>query len=72
MRTLVEIPDDQIQVLDTICKSERISRAEAIRSAISIFITKKANIEFDRAIGSWKDVEIDSVELQRSLREDRD
>lgn len=40
MRTLVNIPDRQIEALAAICKAKDISRAEAVRRAINDFIER--------------------------------
>lgn len=68
MRTLVDIPDEFIEAIDKICKREKISRSEAIRRAVASFTETKAIAEFESALGSWKDLEIDGVEFQRKLR----
>ena len=40
MRALVDIPDRQIDDLTVICETKKLSRAEAIRQAISAYIEK--------------------------------
>ncbi len=72
MRTLVEIPDEYVQAIDLICIKEKISRAEAIRRAVISFANQKAILDFDSAVGSWKDLAIDGLAFQRNIREDRE
>lgn len=38
MRTIVDIPDDQIKALDRIGTREKLSRAELVRRAVSRFL----------------------------------
>jgi hypothetical protein len=74
MRTIVEIPDEELRELTEICQREGISRAEAVRRAIRDYIAQD-EAAFDEAFGSWKEHAEDGVELQRRLRaewDDRD
>jgi hypothetical protein len=41
MKTLVDIPDWQINDLSAICETQKMPRAEAIRQAITAYIEKK-------------------------------
>lgn len=67
MRTLVDIPDRQIEELVRISKAEKVSRAEIIRQAIAAFIEMKkpATVE---AFGHWKTHEVDGLTYQEQLR----
>lgn len=67
MRTLVDIPDRQIEDLMTICEAEKVSRAEAIRQAISAYIEKKRPAAVD-AFGLWKGRELDGQAYQEQMR----
>ena len=35
MRTIVDLPEEQLQALARICQQEKISRAEAVRRAVA-------------------------------------
>lgn len=75
MRTIVEIPAEQIAALDSYCEEEKVSRAEAVRRAVSHFVPVKdekpaASIKDDPAFGAWKDRKLEGVALQRELREE--
>ena len=74
MRTLVDIPDDDIEQLDALAARENKSRAAEIREAIRLYIAGKSNNDWiTRGAGYWKgrtDIG-DAVEYQRSMREDR-
>ena len=67
MRTLVDIPDRQIEDLTTICEAEKVSRAEAIRQAISSYIEKKKPTAVD-AFGLWKSRKVDGLAYQERVR----
>ena len=38
MRTIIDVPGDQLESLDALCAREEISRAEAIRRAIAAYL----------------------------------
>lgn len=53
MRTLVDIPNDQIEDLALICEAKKVSRAEIIRQAITFYIGTNKLVPAD-AFGAWK------------------
>ena len=67
MRTLVDIPDRQIEELIRISKAEKVSRAEIIRQAVDAFIEMKKPGTVD-AFGLWKKREVDGLTYQEHLR----
>lgn len=78
MRTIIDLPEEDIEFLDTLSKKFRLSRAELIRRAVKDYLEK-----FDGAqdiigdiFGTFDDVFVgDSVVTQQILREkwsDRD
>ena len=74
MRTIIELPEDQIARLREYCAHERVSRAEAVRRAVEGLLANDRKQARQRAIdesfGSWKDLKVDSVEYVRRLREE--
>jgi Ribbon-helix-helix protein, copG family len=62
MRTLVDIPDEQIDDLAVICEAKKVSRAEVIRQAIAVYIGTNKLIPAD-AFGLWKAKQPDSIVL---------
>ncbi len=75
MRTIVDLPEDQIEALDGYRKKEGISRAEAVRRAVASFLPAKPAKKFDfrthTAFGSSKSFrKEDSVDLVRRLRKE--
>jgi metal-responsive CopG/Arc/MetJ family transcriptional regulator len=67
MRTLVDIPDRQIDDLKSICDARNVSRAEVIRQAISAYIesNRPSTVE---AFGLWKGRKLDGLAYQKKLR----
>lgn len=75
MRTLVDIPDEDIEKLDALAKRHGKSRAAEIREAIRMHLVQNADNKdwIRRGAGYWKhrsDIG-DAVEYQWALREDR-
>ncbi|PTS87844.1 CopG family transcriptional regulator [Sphingomonas sp. HMWF008] len=74
MRTLVDIPDDDIVQLDALAVRTKRSRAAAIRDAVRLYLIRNSDTDWiERGYGYWADrTDIgDAVEYQRAIREDR-
>lgn len=74
MRTLVDIPDEDIAELDALAAKSKRSRAAAIRDAVKLYLVRNSNNDWiERGYGYWANrTDIgDGVEYQRSVREDR-
>lgn len=67
MRTLVDIPDRQIEDLAVICATKKVSRSEAIRQAISFYIGKN-KLPTAEAFGLWENQKIDGLVYQEQVR----
>ncbi len=75
MRTIVDLPKEQIEALDSYAKSKGISRAAVVREAVATYLpTKKKKIDWLKhpSFGSWKGPKVDSVKYQRKLRAEWD
>jgi metal-responsive CopG/Arc/MetJ family transcriptional regulator len=68
MRTIVDLPEDQIRVLAEICERQGISRAEAVRRAVAEYAGRHGAGEADKAFGSWRGRRIDGLAYERRLR----
>jgi len=68
MRTIVEIPDRDIERLAELCKQEGISRAEAVRRAVAELLRRREAEQAAEAFGLWQDREIDAQEYVDKLR----
>jgi hypothetical protein len=73
MRTLVDIPDDDIEWLDRKASEEGKSRAAVLREAVSAYRAEASKDWIARGAGYWKHRQDigDAVEYQRAMREDR-
>jgi hypothetical protein len=67
MRALVDISDKQIDALKAICKTKKLSRAEAIRQAIAAYIERNKPGAVD-AFGLWKNRKVDGLRYQEQVR----
>jgi len=69
MRTIVDIPEDQLGELSALCKRADIPRAEAIRRAVSMYLDKN-RVSEDQAFGIWKDRGLNSRDYEDALRQE--
>jgi uncharacterized protein YegL len=53
MRALVDIPEHQVEELRAICAARRLSRAEAVRQALDMFVQQNRPAR-EEAFGLWK------------------
>jgi len=68
MRTIVDIPDQQLDSLATLCQREGISRAEAVRRAVASYLDSQTDTADDDAYGIWRKRKVAGVAYQRKLR----
>jgi len=70
MRTLIDLPEDDMKWLDRKAAEEGKSRAALVREAVSTYRAEEAKSGIEKYFGIWKDrTEIgDAVEWQRRLR----
>jgi hypothetical protein len=71
MRTIIDIPDEQLRPVSERCRKESISRAELVRRAIALYLELSRSDGKD-VFGLWRDRSEDGVEYQRSLRAEWD
>ena len=67
MRFLVDVPDDQIEALAVICTTQGISRSEAVRRAIGLYIEQAKPSVVD-VFGLWRTKSESGVSYQKRLR----
>jgi len=74
MRTIVDIPEEQVKILDRISKRKKVSRATIVRQALIDYITVQNQTEesYEIAFGIWKGNKFDSLLHQQKLREEWD
>lgn len=70
MRTIIELPADQVEALADLCRSEGISRAEAIRRAVVQYTRGRRATHAAAAFGLWRDRPVPGLEYERRLRDE--
>lgn len=68
MRTIIELPGDQIEALDALCRRDHISRAEAIRRAVALLVRAEGARAAGTAFGIWRDRAEDGLAYQERMR----
>ncbi|MFM7265066.1 MAG: ribbon-helix-helix domain-containing protein [Cyanobium sp.] len=67
MRTIVDLPDPERAQLDALCRKMGLSRAEALRQALRLWLEQQQ--PGHRAVfGLWRDRTEGSLELEQTLR----
>jgi predicted transcriptional regulator len=67
MRTLVDIPSDDVKALDAAAERAQKPRAALIREAISDYLARHAVDASEEAFGLW-DGKVDGLAYQRKMR----
>ena len=70
MRTIIDLPNDQLDRLAIVCRREGISRAEAIRRAVAAYARAQLRHDVDEGFGLWRSRREDGVRYQRRLRKE--
>jgi hypothetical protein len=72
MRTIIDVPETQLEALDAWCRLEGVSRAEAIRRAVDVLLERHRAGKAKPAFGLWRGRGIDGLKYQRDLRREWD
>lgn len=70
VRTIVDLPDDQIELLKQLSERTRLSRAELMRRAVGEYLQRRKPGPDERAFGIWRDAPRDGLDYQRGLRDE--
>lgn len=68
MRTIIELPDDQLEALGILCVQEKASRAELIRRAVGDYLNAKQAGKGQGAFGLWKKKKVNALKYEAKLR----
>ena len=68
MRTIVDLPHNQIEALDALCRAENISRAEAVRRAVAAHLQREVPAAATSAFGLWRDRGETALEDESRIR----
>jgi hypothetical protein len=67
MRTIIELPPDQLAGLEALCAREGISRAEAIRRAVGALLAREQSSK-GTAFGLWRGANVSGIDYQERVR----
>lgn len=70
MRTLVDIPEQDLKLLKVVTKKLSISRAEFVRRAIAASLAPHRRKMDHKAFGAWASHPVDGLEYQQRMREE--
>lgn len=68
MRTIIELPDEQLEALGNLCVQEKASRAEIIRRAVGSYLNSKQAGKGRSAFGLWKKKKVNALKYEAKLR----
>jgi Arc/MetJ-type ribon-helix-helix transcriptional regulator len=69
MRTIIDLPEQDRNQLDACCRQQGISRAEAMRKALRLWL-KHQQPKHHQVFGLWRDRPDDSLSIQTALRQE--
>jgi hypothetical protein len=75
MRTIVDLPKEQIEALDREGKARGVSRAAVVREAVAAYLPAppaKGRFKHHPAFGAWEGKKVDSVAYIRKVRKEWD
>jgi predicted transcriptional regulator len=67
MRTIIDLPERDVDALDRLAEERRASRAALVREAVAFYLEAQARAGRHAAFGGWEADE-DGLEMQRRLR----
>lgn len=71
MRTIIDLPTEQLNSLSVLCEQEHLSRAEVIRRAIALYVEERLTPNLGEAFGLWRKRKkhvVDGLIYQQRLR----
>lgn len=69
VRTIVDLPERERDRLDALCRQRGLSRAEAIRQALRLWLRQQTQTH-QEVFGLWRDRPEGSLALQDALRQE--
>ncbi|MEO8078332.1 MAG: ribbon-helix-helix domain-containing protein [Acidobacteriota bacterium] len=72
MRTIIELPVEQLDALDALCAREGISRAEAVRRSVAEYVRAQRASSPEQAFGLWRGHPVDGLAYEAQLRREWD
>jgi Arc/MetJ-type ribon-helix-helix transcriptional regulator len=72
MRTIIELPNEQLDELDALCEREGISRAEAVRRSVQQYLHTNRAAHAHKAFGIWRGRAVEGLAYEAALRREWD
>ena len=72
MRTIIDLPEEQIEALKLLAERENASRAELVRRAVSDYLAQRPYGGTDSAFGIWRKRGEEGLEYQARIRQEWD
>jgi metal-responsive CopG/Arc/MetJ family transcriptional regulator len=69
-RIVIELPDEDLRLLDAIKETQNMPRSEIIRLAINDYLAVNRMDEPDTAFGVWQEKNGDGLGFQTALRDE--
>ncbi len=66
VRTVIDLPEEQVTRLDAVCRRDGISRAQAVRRAVAAYLD--SHQAEDEAFGVWRERDLDGLKYERKAR----
>lgn len=72
MRTIIDIPKEDLEKLDKAALEHKVSRAEMVRRSVSLYLHQEERLveNFKKAFGAWDNAEFDSSDFQHEMRKE--
>ena len=70
MRTIIDLPDEQVTQLAALCRRDGLSRAEAVRRAVAAYLDAHRPSADEDVFGIWRDRNVDALSYERNLRDE--
>lgn len=70
MRTIVDLPEEQIEALKRLSSQSKLSRAELMRRAVAEFLRQHQTEGAEDAFGIWRHRQQNALDYQSALREE--
>ena len=72
MRTIIDLPEEQIEALKILAERENASRAELVRRAVSDYLAQRPHGGTDNAFGIWRKRGEEGLKYQARVRQEWD
>lgn len=70
MRTIIDLPDEQVQALKQMSQIAHVSRAELMRRAVAEYLARHQPPASDEAFGLWRRRPEDGLAYQGRMRDE--